>query len=88
MKILKKIKNIYTGWGKRLGLLKSTEHETEIAALRMGECMNCNHGKASEFLVFINGESTREKVLKCELCGCPCWEKTIVMNESCPIGKW
>ncbi|SFW15794.1 hypothetical protein SAMN05661012_00315 [Chitinophaga sancti] len=83
-----KIKNIVIGWAKRFSLIPSSEAETKLSELRMKQCGNCAESKPSQVLKIINGEGNYVHQLRCTKCGCPCQEKSLVVNEYCPIGKW
>jgi hypothetical protein len=83
-----KIKNILIGWGKSFGILPSSAAELKLAELRMKQCGSCIESKESNLLEIINGNTEYEKTLSCTKCGCPCYQKAMVVSESCPIGKW
>ncbi|WPV66275.1 hypothetical protein [Chitinophaga sp. LS1] len=83
-----KIKNIFIGWGKRIGFLPTSEAEKRLSQLRLKQCGNCHESKVSQILKIVNGEGNYENQLGCDKCGCPCLEKSLVVNEHCPIGKW
>lgn len=86
--MLKKINHIFIGWGKRLGWLPTSEAEHKLAELRLKSCQQCPNTKESKLLKIVNGHGAYEKEIFCTLCKCPCSEKTIVVEEKCPIGKW
>lgn len=83
-----KIDNIIKGWGKRFGFISVSRAETKLADLRLTICKNCPESKATKVLTILNGNAEYEQTIKCRMCGCPCWEKTIVVDEICPLGKW
>ena len=83
-----KLKNIAIGWSKSLGLLPVAEAEKKLSDLRMSICADCPASEASAALKIINGEAVREHALYCTECTCPCKQKTLVVNEKCPLGKW
>lgn len=86
--VMKKIKKMLIGWGKRFGLLSVSTSEKRLADLRLTICKNCPESKSAKILSIINGNAEYEQTIKCSMCGCPCWEKTIVVDEICPLGKW
>jgi hypothetical protein len=85
---MKKLLNILTGWGKRLGILQISKAEHKMAEVRMSICKWCPYSEQSKVMKILNGNVNYEAQLKCNKCGCPCWEKTIVVDEKCPIDKW
>lgn len=88
MRVIKKISNILTGWGKRLGILQVSNAEKKLADLRMQICTACPYTETKKILKILKGTADYEKVIACSKCKCPCWEKTIVVDEKCPIDKW
>lgn len=83
-----KILNIITGWGKRLGFLKVQPGELDMAGKRLEMCKACPFTKQSSALKIVNGQGSMEHFSLCTKCGCPVYEKTIVKQEKCPVGKW
>jgi hypothetical protein len=88
MQMVKKIGHIILGWGKRLGLISVSKAEEKLADLRLQVCGKCTYAEKSRALRILNGSAEYENQLKCSLCSCPCYEKTIVVDEECPISKW
>lgn len=86
--MIRKLMHILTGWGKRFGFIPVSKAEVKLADLRMKECGKCDNAKASKMLEIINGNASYENRIFCTICKCPCYEKTIVTDEYCPIGKW
>lgn len=86
--MLKKLNHIFIGWGKRVGWLPSSIAEKKLAELRLKNCINCHVSKESKLLKIVNGHGMYEKEIFCGICKCPCSEKTIVVDETCPLGKW
>jgi len=86
--MLLKILHIVTGWGKRLGLLPTTRAERKLVELRVKICSECPFSRESKILAIVNGEGEFQKQLVCTKCGCPSWEKGLVIDEKCPEGKW
>lgn len=85
---MKKIAHILVGWGKRLGFVSTSTAEAKLSELRLKQCAACDLSKESQVLSLINGAATVGASLKCTVCLCPCYEKTIVIDETCPEGKW
>lgn len=85
---MKKIFHILKGWGKALGILSVSNAEKELSDLRMKICGKCDRSKPIKVLEIINGKPVYEHRLKCNECGCPCLEKSLVVDEHCKIGKW
>lgn len=86
--VIKKIGHILTGWGKSLGLIPITPAENKLSELRLKACKTCFHSKESKVLKIVKGTAEEELTLMCMLCGCPCKEKSLVVDEFCPKGKW
>ena len=86
--MIKKIFNILNGWGKRLGILQISTAEQKLSELRMKKCTNCPFTTSSKILKLVNGNASYESTLVCTRCNCPCLEKTIVVDEKCPLEKW
>ncbi len=84
-----KLKNILTGWAKKLGLLPVAEAEAAMSALRLRICKACPEAKVSPIMKFF-GDDTAELVdtMVCTRCSCPCEPKSLVVNESCPLKLW
>lgn len=85
---MKKLKHILIGWCKSLGLLPVAEAEQKLTELRMSICATCPAAKEFAPLKIVNGKAVKEHALYCTECTCPCKQKTIVVNEKCPLGKW
>lgn len=85
---MKKIKHILTGWGKALGLLSVSTAEKKLSDWRLKQCIGCEHADTSKIMRIINGHASYERELVCGVCHCPCLEKSLVIEESCPVGKW
>lgn len=86
--MIKKLAHILIGWGKRFGILQTSKAEEKLAELRLKICGPCGYSKESKVLKILNGHATYEAQLQCTKCGCPCWEKAIVVDEECPIKRW
>lgn len=82
------LQHIATGWGKSLNLLEVSEEEKELSAARMEVCATCEEGKESSFLKLIRAAFVDVPAIYCGICKCPCNEKSLVTNETCPLGRW
>lgn len=82
------LKTIFIGWGKKFGFLPTSRAEEKLSKLRMSICDRCRESKTSKVLVILNGEANRVDSLFCNKCLCPCLEKSLVVEEHCPIHKW
>jgi hypothetical protein len=82
------VKSILIGWGKSWGILASTEAEQKLSELRLSICVKCPFHSTSKVLQIINGHGVYEKEIKCDKCGCPCKQKSLVVSESCPVKLW
>lgn len=81
------IENVFTGWGRVMGLLDTPKEVQDLSVLRLSECVQCEHAKHSKFLEFLNNGAEDIDGLYCGLCKCPCHQKSVT-NEKCPLGKW
>jgi hypothetical protein len=86
--VIGKLRNIIVGWGKRLGILQVSTAEAKLSQLRLKECSRCIFSKQSKVLELLNGNATYTAMLYCKRCSCPCLEKTLVVDEKCPINRW
>lgn len=86
--MIRKLLHILSGWGKHLGLLPVSKAEAKLSALRLDQCNKCAHSKESKVLTFLNGHADYQKQIVCGKCGCPCLQKSLAVDEKCPIGKW
>lgn len=80
--------NIFTGWARKLKIIKTTDANAKLSKLRLSICSKCPKAKESKIVKFLNGSVQYEHCLKCTECGCPCLEKSLVISESCPLGNW
>ncbi len=85
---MKKIGHILRGWGKALGVVPTTSAEKKLSELRLKICGICAESKPKQFLVWMNDDAHYEFSLMCDKCGCPCLEKSLVVDETCPLKKW
>jgi len=85
---MKRIGHIIRGWAKHFGFISITRAEEKLSALRMKECKKCTFSEPKKILVFLNGHAEKQASLACTKCNCPCLEKSLVVDEQCPIGIW
>lgn len=85
---MKKFIHILKGWGKWIGILNTSSAEKKLSALRLSICKICEHSKESRVLDIINGDMEETDALKCTKCKCPCLQKSLVIDEKCPVKKW
>lgn len=85
---MRKVMNIIKGWLKSFGIISVSGEEQRLSVIRMKICGRCEFSKASAVLEFVNGDLMNEMQLVCTKCGCPCLQKSLVVEESCPIGEW
>lgn len=86
--MLKKIKHILIGWLKAYGWLPSSAAEKKLSQLRLKQCSGCIYADESKVLKLLQGKASYEKALYCTKCVCPADQKSLVVDENCPIGKW
>lgn len=85
------LKNIADGWAKSLGLIEVSEENKALAKTRVAICVDCPHAKEMWLKKVIDGALQRDELgsgIGCGLCGCPVNEKALVINETCPDGRW
>jgi hypothetical protein len=85
---MKRIGHILTGWGKAFGLITTTNAEAKLSVLRMKVCGKCEFAETKKVLALLNGNANYENSCFCTKCGCPCLEKSLVVDEQCPINRW
>jgi hypothetical protein len=86
--MIKAITHIIIGWSKRWGILQTSKAEQKLSELRIERCTRCFFSEQSSVLKIINGKGEYQQHLSCRKCSCPIWQKTIVVDEKCPVGKW
>lgn len=79
---------IIRGWLMRFGLIPTSNAEKKLSELRLKICHACPLAKDSEILKVINGSIGNATEKFCTKCTCPCLEKTLVVDEFCPIQNW
>lgn len=85
---MRKIRNILTGWLRRWNLIDTTPAELKLSELRLKICTACPFAEEKKILEILNGSADYHKVISCRKCGCPSYQKTVVVDEKCPINKW
>lgn len=85
---MKKLFRILTGWGKAFGWLPVSTPEKKLSELRLKICGICEESETSKALRIINDEAIHGYQLRCLKCKCPCLEKSLVVDEKCPLSKW
>lgn len=85
---MKKIFHILKGWGKAFGIVPISTAERKLSDLRLNICGICQHSKASKVLYIFNDKADYKNQLQCSICKCPCLEKSLVIDEKCPLDKW
>jgi hypothetical protein len=85
---MKKITHILKGWLKAFGILHVSLAEKKLSTLRLQLCKGCDKATESKVIEIMNGNDIYEHSLKCTMCGCPCLEKSLVVDEQCPLYKW
>lgn len=85
---MRKLWRIWQGWARHFGLIKTTPAEVVLSELRLMKCRQCEFASKSRVLEIVNGHAKYSDVLKCTKCGCPCKQKSLVLTEKCPMGKW
>lgn len=88
---MSKLKNIFEGWSKSLGLVEVSEENKELARKRVEICIECPHAKEQWLKKFIDGilqNDVQGSGIGCGKCGCPVNEKALVVDEKCPDGRW
>lgn len=81
-------RHIILGWGKATGLLQKSKAETALSVARLEVCAECVEAKESSILKIIQGSAHTMGAIYCNLCKCPCNEKSLVAAEKCPLQKW
>jgi hypothetical protein len=85
---MKKLMHILKGWGKALGFIPISAAEGKLSEMRLNICRVCDYAKSKRVFHFINDEAVVGYDLFCTKCKCPCVEKSLVVDEICPINKW
>lgn len=85
---MKKLIHIFKGWGKAFGFISVSNAEEKLSEMRMKICTGCDRAKAKKVFRFVNDEAITGFDLMCTICKCPCVEKSLVVDEECPLTKW
>jgi len=80
--------HIIKGWLKALGFITVSNAEAKLSILRMQICGRCEWAKESSVLEVVNNDVQYENRLVCGKCHCPCLQKSLVVDEKCPINEW
>lgn len=83
-----KIKNIFIGWFKKWKLVEVSNAEQKLSELRLKICGRCEKATDNKILELVNDSAVTVHRKYCTECKCPCLQKSLVINENCPIGKW
>lgn len=83
-----RLRNIIVGWGRFWGFIPSSKAETALSELRIKQCAKCPFADRAKVLKLVGGHAKYEHQLVCSKCGCPCAQKSMVVEELCPVGKW
>lgn len=86
--MIKKAGHIIRGWAKALGWVQTSVAEKKLSELRLQICKGCDYSKMSKWLDLVNEEEVEIAGLVCTECGCPCLEKSLVIDETCPEKFW
>lgn len=86
--MIKKIGHIVRGWAKYFGLVSTSSAEAKLSDLRLKVCSSCFYSDSKKIIEIINGNVIHEATLVCTKCKCPCMQKTLVVDETCPVEKW
>ncbi len=85
---VKKLKNMLSGWGKTMGLMRiSPEAQAREQIARLQVCVQCAFAKESKALEIINGSTEKTDVIYCTACHCPCMQKSL-SDDVCGKGFW
>lgn len=90
LKITQKLVHILKGWARRFNLIPTPVDLKQISEDRLWVCLS-NEGvcaRRTKLLQILNGEAEYVNTLVCTKCHCPCLEKSLVREETCPLKKW
>jgi hypothetical protein len=85
---LKILSNMAVGWLRRFKVIKTPKDIAVLSNYRLAVCSLCKFSAHSRIVEIINGSLRDTDSLICTKCKCPCLEKSLVLNEKCPIDKW
>lgn len=86
--MIRKVKHIVIGWGKKYGWLPTIKAEEKLSELRLRICQGCPFHEASKVLEILNGHANYVDTIYCKKCSCPASQKSLVVDEKCPVDKW
>ena len=85
---MKLVIHIIKGWLKHWGLISTSTAEVKLSDLRLAQCRDCEFSKKSKVLEILNGNADYVDTIYCTRCTCPASQKSLVVDEYCPVGKW
>ena len=80
--------HIAEGWAKTIGLMKISTEAKLLSEERLKICAECPVAKESKALEILKGSIEKVDIIYCTVCHCPCHEKSMVAEETCPQNKW
>lgn len=80
--------HILEGWSKSMGLMDIKPEDKALSNDRLEKCAGCMYATESKVLKFIKGNADYIDTIYCGLCKCPCNEKSLVPEETCPAEFW
>lgn len=86
--IFKKIAHIFIGWGRKTKVLRTLKAEKKLSELRLTICAKCSDSQKNKVIEIINGTAKYPETLVCNVCKCPCLQKSLVVDEECPKKLW
>lgn len=81
------LRDIGIGWGRWLKLLPVSDKVRQESERRLIICDGCEFAVPSKFLEFLDSGAENVIGKYCNVCTCPCHQKSLT-NEVCPLGKW
>jgi hypothetical protein len=86
--MIKWLFRVMVGWGRKLKYIDTSPALDALSELRLRTCSKCGHSGTSKILQLTDSGGAYEDVISCKICHCPCRQKTLVIEEKCPIGRW
>lgn len=86
--IFKKARHIITGWARKFNIIHTPIEIEKLSKERLAICKVCDQAKVSKILELIQGGFEEVDTLLCTKCSCPVLEKSLVLQERCPLHKW
>lgn len=78
--------HILQGWFA--SLIWASSATIRLSIERLKECKKCENTTQSSLLKIVKGSFEEINCLRCNSCGCPIVEKSMVKDEKCPLNKW